>query len=1080
MRRPLFCFIAMLLPLLRVYAQEATLNKTVAGKIISANGHLPVAGAALTLQYAKKYAVTNDNGAFSITRTSTTDTLIVSHISYETKRIAVNENTTTLLIVLDEALNQVNNIVVSTGYENLPKERATGSFYKVNSEILNKRVSTDIISKLNGITSGLVFNKDAGGNTILNIRGQNTIFANASPLIVVDNFPYEGDINNINPNDIKSITVLKDAAAASIWGVRAGNGVIVITTQKGEFNEPLNVSINANITTSSDPNLFYNPNFLDSKDFINIEKTLFNQGFYDADLSSAIYVPVSPVVAILNQQREGQISSTEADAQINALQNIDIRNELKKYFYQKAIDQQYALNVNGGGEKYSYHFSAAYDKDLANEKFSKYHRISISSLNTFKPLKSLEINIGVIYVQSNNKFDNTLSEIITGGPRGKSIYPYAAFKDNNGNSLSIVKDYSTVFVENAEANGFLNWQFYPLEEIGLNTTNIKEGDTRITSGIKYTLIPGLDIDFKYLYENGVNQQQNLAKQNSYYVRNLINQYASVTDGQVTNISNIPSGDILKTTNGNLISNNFRAQINYNNHWHKNLINAIGGIEVRQIGNNSSSNTLYGYDNDKAISQLIDPLTYFSLYPSGMSMPIPMDIGITSTLNRFRSYFTNASYSYNERYTVSVSGRIDQSNLFGVKANQRSVPLWSSGLKWDVSKEQFYHINWLSQLSLRATYGFNGNIDKSQTAFTTADYLSFALFTGLPYANILSPPNPELQWEKTSMVNIGVDFSIKHDLLTGSLEYFFKRGNDLIGDDILAPSTGYVNPNTGANTFRGNFANMKGRGLDVAITSKNIDRIFKWTTNFLFSYATDRVTHFGVENPAYYAVYYGDGSSGLLSPIKGRPVYSVYSFKWAGLDPSTGDPRGYFEGEMSEDYSAILNTSQQEDIVYEGPARPTFFGGVNNSFSWNGFSLWVNISYKLGYYFKRSSISYDGLYNSWNANKDFIKRWEKAGDENNTNVPSMPEVDNPMRDGFYLNSQTLVEKGDHIRLQDISLSYSFNKDKFPKIPFSQLQLYLYVNNLGIIWRANKQGIDPDYPKGGIPDPKTISIGLKADF
>ncbi len=275
-----YFILGILLPILNLFSQPP--SKSINGTqipitIVNNNNQLPVIGALLLLKKGHTRTVTNANGKATISITVTADTLIISHIAFQTKRIAIQSGSTTpLIITLEENTQQLQEVTVSTGYQTLPKERATGSFAQPDKELFEGRVSTDVISKLDGITSGLLFNKDPSTGTGLHIRGYSTINANAAPLIVVDNFPYDGDISNINPNDVADISVLKDAAAASIWGARAGNGVIVITTKKGKFNQPLQVSLNANLTVTGKPNLNYNRNFLNSNDFIDLEQNLFN------------------------------------------------------------------------------------------------------------------------------------------------------------------------------------------------------------------------------------------------------------------------------------------------------------------------------------------------------------------------------------------------------------------------------------------------------------------------------------------------------------------------------------------------------------------------------------------------------------------------------------------------------------------------------------------------------------------------------------------------------------------------------------------------------------------------------------
>src|SRR5690606_26350198 len=215
----------------------------------------------------------------------------------------------------------------STGYQTLPKERATGSFVQVDNELLNRRVSTNILDRLDGVTSGLVFDRRAGNNQNINIRGISTIFSDNLPLIVVDNFPYEGALENINPNDIESITVLKDAAAASIWGVRAGNGVIVITTKKGAKGSKRTVSFNANTTVAEKPNLFYEPQMA-SGSYVEIEEFLFNNGYFDAALRND-FQSVSPVVEALYLNRQGLLGDAETADRLSGFKQTDVRNDLE-------------------------------------------------------------------------------------------------------------------------------------------------------------------------------------------------------------------------------------------------------------------------------------------------------------------------------------------------------------------------------------------------------------------------------------------------------------------------------------------------------------------------------------------------------------------------------------------------------------------------------------------------------------------------------------------------------------------------------------------------------------------------------
>jgi len=1059
------------------------MNLTIKGKITDEKGK-PLAGASIRLKGTNRGTQTDDQGNYRLTDVPENAILIISFIGYRTEEIKVSGDTSFYSISLSsDNSNQLNQVtVVSTGYQDIPQERATGSFVKIDSAVFNRRVGTNVIDRLEGVTSGLIFNKNVNSldpnSSNISIRGLSTIFANKKPLIVVDNFPYDGDINNINPNDVESVTVLKDAASASIWGARSGNGVIVIKTKMGKRNQPLRVDMNANLTIGQKPDLYYNPNYLDAVNFISVERYLFNQGFYDANLASTNIRPVeTPVIDLLNAARNGTISQAEADAQINVLKNNDVRKDFNKYFYRNSADQQYALNLTGGGEKTSYLFSVGYDKNLSELVRNGYDRITVNSNNSFEPIRNLHLTVGVHYAQSSQQNNNPGFGGVTSN--NNVIYPYARLADNKGNPLPVAKDYPLSYV--TTQTSLLDWQYRPLQELQVADIVTTLSDTRINPAISYQLFKGLNAEVRYQYEKSFSETNNLQSSDSYFTRNLINQYTQVnSDGSLTYA--IPLGAINDKSVTELTDNNIRALLNYNNTFElKHSIAAIAGVEIQDLETSSNLNRLYGYDPKVGTSAPVDYVTQFNKYqdvdyPSG----VPYVNTVGGTTDEFRSYFANASYTYDDRYIISGSARFDQSNLFGVTTNQKGVPLWSAGLGWNMSREAFYHSDALPYLKFRATYGYNGNLDKTVTAFTTGQYWSGSIVP-LPGVSLISPPNPYLQWEKINMLDLGLDFETKDKIVSGTIEYYHKTGSDMLGYSPLDPTTGF-------NNYKANVANIAGHGIDVTINTRNIRGKFKWNSSLLLSTTTSIVTKYFVTSSVAGYLQSGDGSNGtnntFFTPVVGKPVFSVFSLRWAGLDPANGDPRGYLNGQVSKDYASILSSRDLNQLVYNGSATPTKFGSFRNDFSYAGFGLSFDITYKFGYYFRRPSINYDYLFNLYIGNKDFSKRWQNPGDEKSTNVPSMTYPANSSRDEFYTYSQALIDKGDNIRLQDVRFSYEFNKEALSHLPFKKLQIYIYANNLGLLWKANKDGLDPDfvggYPTALYPNPRTVSFGLNASF
>jgi TonB-linked SusC/RagA family outer membrane protein len=973
---------------------------------------------------------------------------------------------------MEPVIGQLEGVVVNTGYQSIPKERATGSFVQIDRALLNRRISPDIISRLEGVASGLSFNANIptqSKESPFSIRGRSTITANTQPLIVLDNFPYDGDLNSINPNNIESITLLKDAAAASIWGARAGNGVIVINTRKGGLNRPLSVELVTNYTFSKKPDLFYNPNFLNASSYIDFEQYLFSLGSYDADLNNTTTrPPLSPAVELMARKRAGLITQSDLDAQLNTFRGLDFRNDLTRYWYRPALNRQYAVSLSGGSDKTTYFFSAGYDDNLATLVGNSFKRLTVDNQLHFSLAKNLQFGTGFNYTNTRTTNNNTGNPI----PNGNRTvyYPYAQLADANGNALPLARDFRFGFIDTAGGGKLLDWKYRPLDELNLADNTSLTDYVRITPQLGYRVLPGLSVELKYQYEHSFTGNRNLQSVQSYYTRSLVNQFTQ-GNGKLP----VPAGDILDRTSSDFTGHSFRAQVSINKTFGKHSIVAVAGNELKELITHSSSSRLYGYDNNITTNKTVNYDSIFTKYANiAGAGKIPYNESTSYTTTEFGSWFGNAAYTYNQRYLFSASARIDKSNLFGVSSNLKAIPLWSMGLGWNISQEKFYHSRLLPLLNVRLTYGYNGNLDRSLAAYTTAVYSTSSL-TGVPYALVQNPPNPSLSWEKTRMINASVNFATIHQTLSGSIELYWKKGTDLLGN---AP----LDPTTGVTSFKGNLADMSGKGIDINLQSKNLRGPLFWSTYLLVSYTTDKVTGYKVTTIPTIYIQAGDGSTNSINPVVGYPVYSLSAYRWAGLDPQTGAPMGYVSGQVSKDYTALAGTNVTfADLVYKGPARPEYFGSVRNEFSYKRFSLSVNISFKLQYFFRRPSVQYSNLAGGWLGNNDFDKRWQKPGDELTTNVPAFVYPQVTARNSFYQYSEVLVEKGDHIRLQDVRLSYDVpSKNKF----FSELSVYAYANNLGLLWKANHAGLDPDfvsqYSNTIYPNPASLSLGVRVKW
>lgn len=1053
-------------------AREATRELIdVKGRVLNEQGQ-PVSGVTILIKGTAFTTTTDSNGEFFISTVDKNAVLVFTHVSMEAFELNLSGKTE-IVVNLKTKVSELGDVVVrvSTGYQEIPRERATGSFVRVDNETLNQQVGTNILNRLNDVTSGLqVINKqDSKRKLGLAIRGLSTINGPLDPLIVLDGFIYEGDISNINPNDVENVTILKDAAAASIWGTRAGNGVIVITTKKGQFNQKLRIEINSNVIVSSKPDLSVLPQ-MSSSDYIEVEQLLFNNGFFDDRITFEPYRPLTPAVEVFLKRRDGLISSNDSASRINQLKGIDGRDQYLKHVYTNAITQQHYINLSGGSINNAYTFSAGYDNSLS-ELQARREKLNLKLINVFRPVKPLDIKLSVMYTNEKGKSGMRGHDQRVAGRQ----IPYIQLADENGNPmpLSVPGTYREEYIQSISNGLLFDWQYYPLEDYKHSRLNTGLQELYATIGVDYKMFRFLKVNLSYQYQRQTSSSDQLHDLKSFYARNLINTFSQLdlATGEITYV--VPNGDIKNVNNSIRQSNTARAQFELNQSWGENEIIAILGGEIREARNEGDNYTLFGYKEDPLIFANMDFVNFYPNLATGDYIQIPGSPGASSVItDRFVGMYGNVGYTYKRRYTLSASARRDGSNLFGLNTNDKWKPLWSIGGAWNIAEEAFYKIAWLPVLKFRTTYGYAGNVDLSISALPVAmNFLNST--TNLPAARVTTINNPELKWEQSAIFNIGIDFAFKNEIVAGSIEYYTKKGTDL-----YAPAPYDYTTWGNSNMVTRNVASMEGKGVDVILNTRNINRNFKWFTQLLFNYNTNKTTNYYSQHP--YPVLLLINAGGTINPIVGKPLYAIAAYKWGGLD-NTGTPQGYVNGQLSTDYIAIGNEATSKgldgNIAYKGSAVPTVFGSLINTVSFKGFSLSANVSYKFGYYFLKPYLSYSQLVSNGTGHIEFEKRWQKPGDESITSVPAFMYPIDEARDGFYGSSEVNVLKGDHIRLQYVNLLYTISNQNWKRLPLKQVQVYVNAANIGVLWRANKDGLDPDWPYA-VPPLKTISFGLRA--
>jgi len=1040
----------------------------VKGKLLnSQNG--PVAGATIAVKGESAVTLSDEKGQFVLTDVDENATLIITNVNYETREYKLNGKTD-VLIELDirtSTLSEVN-VVINSGYQKVSKARYVGSVSTVDSVLFNRAVSTDIVSRLDGVTNSVLFDKRNGSR--LQIRGTSTLTSNnMNPLIILDNFPFNGTLSNINPNDVEEIHVLKDAAAASIWGARAGNGVIVITSKKGKYNQATRVDFNSNVTIQQKPDLHYFDQ-INTSDFIDLESFLFGKGFYNNDLNNTSTRPViSPVVEILNKEKKGLISAAEAASQIDKYRNIDVRDEMESKVYRAAINVQNYLSIAGGSSMANYQVSLGYDKNTPNVIGpGNYKRYTLNSTTSVRPASFIELYLNLNVSQAETRANGFNPQLNPGS--GKSqIYPYAQLEEN-GQHLALPRDRRLAYVDTV--GKLLDWHYRPLDEINYEINRLRTQYAIVNLGTTLKFTKWLSGDIKYQFSQQNTTGRNLQSVQSYFTRNLINSYTQKnTYKQI-----IPVGDILDKSYNELASHFFRGQLTFIKSFSGiHHFNALVAAEMSDNKNTSSSVRFYGYDDEiSTYATTLDYLTSYPLFTGGSArIPNPNYTGDGMNRNRTASFLGNLSYTYLDRYTFYASARRDGSNLFGVKTNNKWKPLWSVGASWDITKESFFRSEFISNLKLRSSYGYTGNSNNTIPAMTTFGYIDINPYTNLPYAQLNQLPNPDLRWEEVGIVNFGLDFSVLKNRISGSFEWFTKKSKDVIAPFPIDPTSGNIN----FDFVNKNAANLRTRGFDFSLMSTNLVGKFSWNTAFNFSYAKTIVTK-----------YFQNQQLGIpaqppsigINPIEGQIAWGLYSYKWGGLDPATGNPQGYLNKGLSTDYIKILNDSLINH-VFHGSTVPLYFGNLMNNFSYKGFALSFNITYRFDYYYMKNSLSYSSLY-TWAlaGSNEYAERWKQPGDEKNTNVPSISYPANQNRDKFYAQSEINVRRGDNIRLTDLRASYSWNGVK-KWLPIKGIQVYCYLNNLNwMIWKASDLKTDPDFGINAIPPSKSGAVGVNFNF
>ena len=1030
------------------------------GSIIDEDGE-PMIGASVSVPGSPYGTVTDQDGRFSFYIPEECSQVQVSYVGMDSQNVKVSGKET-VKIVMSENKTLLDDVVV-TGYQTLSKERATGSFTKVTAaDLKDKR-----LSNLSTMLAGEVAGYNDG-----RIRGVTTMSASTSPLYVIDGFPVEktklsgnGDgvseeIPDLNMDDIETITVLKDAAAASIYGARAANGVIVITTKKSAAKGKTNVSFNASLTWH--PYSYYTGNLANSALVVDLEKewaaqnpNLTGEGVQDYAqnmLAENIY-PSSGIRSILNYYA-GNISESEMNATLSRLAAKDYNyyKQMEKYAKRDPLYQQYNVNIVNNSVNNLFKASVTYKHDTLEDKYSNNQSLGLNLTNSTTFTKWLSLDLGA-YLKIGE--DNTQDYSVLSP--GYSVLPYDDLVNADGSNytkpMSEQFDASTLSIY--EQYGLYNMDITPLDELSRQITTNKEIALRTFGRLNIQLLPCLKYAASFQYERASYRGETWQDKASASVRSTVNGFATATAMHSVDYM-IPYGDILTRTDQYTSAYNFRQQLSFDKTFADlHSVTAIVGTETIQNKQELHRNKLFNYDSQMLTSSLVD---YASLV-SGVSGVLDYNCLTENELsasyenvNRYVSVYGNAAYTYDDRYSVTGSLRWDRSNLWGTSSKYQNKPIWSVGASWIISKEKFFHVSWIDYLKLRVSDGIAGNVSKNSAPYMVANYSNNS-HVGGTQGYIQSRANPMLSWEKTNTFNIGVDFALLKNRLTGTIEYYNKKGTNLLASTMGVPTEGW-----GYSTYTINNGEMYNRGVEISLSGEILrTKDFSWRANMTYAYNKNKVTYVNVKAPVYFLQL----DYPYAYPIIGDEYNAIYAYRWAGLSED-GLPQVYDEnGEKVSEQPTTLDA-----IVYAGSSTPKYSGSFGTSVSYKDFDLSLQFLFAGGHKVRNanpaflecscSSIGY--ISNIAGASSGLADRWQKAGDEARTNVPKavFAESDwsaSSLYNTYYYSDINVLDAS-YIRLNNISLAYNLPKAVCRSLYMQSARIQANVEN-PFFWAKSRQ-------------------------
>ena len=1031
---------------------------------------------------------TGINGEFSFTTVKQDSVvLLFSFVGMKTKEVKW-QGEKMLNVVLEEDTKEVEEVVV-TGYQTVKKSNMAGSVSTVKAEDLVLTGTQSLEQALQGKLAGVAIQNQSGlvgTRQKVRVRGTSTLLGSQDPVWVVDGIiqedplPFKATdlsmsntnpdnidmirnfvgsaISWLNPSDIKDVTVLKDASATAIYGVKAANGVIVINTKRGEKGR---MSINYSGSFSIGSKVTYDKmNLMNSKERVDVSREIYERGLVNGNVLQDVGYQ-----EVLQQYLQDKISYDQFNASVKRLETVN--TDWFDLLFENPFSYSNSISVSGGSDKTTYYasFGMSNNNGTAKGNDSKNYQGSVNVTTIFWDRLRFSAKVAGSVAKTKGfhgsvqpySYASTTSRVISAFDDNGDLYYY---KNANKFRYNILNELAGTGNENTSNSLNAN--------ISLNLD--------ILRGLKYEM----SIGYSYTSSHG----QSWATERTYYITAKrgyeFGQYGA-NDAEYKK-SGLPHGGELNMQDSRNENYTWRNQLSYVKNFGRHLLTATVGQEASSSKYDGFTGTFWGYLPERGNTIKNPPLnTENNGYLSANTTYAQPSKSIINNKANKLSFYGAFTYTFDERYVFNASIRSDASNRFGQDKSARFLPVWSFGLRWNMGREHFLEgQDFLNECSFRLTYGYQGNANEAASPDLIARIAGDnegGIVMGEYALNIKSLPNPKLKWEKTATLNAGVDFVFWKNKINGSFEYYYKKTTDA----VINKEVGMEN---GVTSMPMNGGSLENYGWELSFSFAPVrTNNFIWTLGLNTSKNYNKVTSKLESNKNWTQATTGNVNK------EGYAVSSFWAFEFDGLNPEDGTPRFNLPGVDTPD----AKTDATIYMKHMGKLDPDFTSGLSMGFRFKDLSLSSSFYLSVGGKKFLAPMYAAEMYNDTpneynNLPKDLVKRWRKPGDENYTNIPSLPQkgekgITLPNSSEYFAKvynyADIRVVNASYLRCNNISLSYNLSKGWIKK--FAQnIKLSFNVSNPFIIVSSEFKGRDPEVATGSQPITRNYSFSVNLSF